>query len=335
MTGAGGSIGSALAKTIAGFSPRNLVLLDHSECNLYQIETELTAMLHHASLSSIVGDICDERLLADTFKRYHPEIIYHAAAFKHVPLMERNPIAAIQNNAIGTILLAQAVLTHGVERLVMVSTDKAVKPRSIMGASKRVAELALMRFTTVRSQMRAIRLGNVLDTEGSVTKVFAQQIFAGGPVTVTHPDVTRYFLTLPEAIELILLGSELEEDGGILICDLGVPVKILDLARRMIEAAGADSKRRIAITFTGMRPGDKMAEEFIAEHESVEPTSDGRLSKVKSKQISRDQFDSHISDLRSAVDRYDLAALLETLFRIVPEYQPSESLLGLLEGASA
>ena len=205
VTGAGGSIGSALTRRIAAYSPHLLVLLDHSEQNLYQIESDLTLDGVAVPLASALGDICNEALLSEIFERYRPNIVYHAAAFKHVPLMERNPIAAIQNNVLGTNVLARAARKHGVQMMTMVSTDKAVRPRSIMGASKRVAELALVRWASKENQMNSIRLGNVYGTEGSVVKLFAQQILTGGPVTVTHADATRYFLSLEEAVDLIML----------------------------------------------------------------------------------------------------------------------------------
>ena len=209
LTGAGGSIGSALAKTIVGLDPRLLILLDHSERNLYQIDMDLRATPDHDVHLPILGDISDRALLVKIFEHHQPDIIIHTAAFKHVPLTERNPISAVRNNALGTNVLAEASQMHGVARLIMVSTDKAVNPISIMGASKRVAELALLRWTNSNSQMRALRLGNVLGSEGSVGPAFQRQIAAGGPVTVTHPNVSRYFLAIGEAVELILLAASL------------------------------------------------------------------------------------------------------------------------------
>jgi FlaA1/EpsC-like NDP-sugar epimerase len=332
VTGAGGSIGSALAKTIVGYAPQLLILVDHSEHNLYQIETDLTLNRDSVPLASVVGDICNEGCVSEILECYRPNIIYHVAAFKHVPLMERNPIAAIRNNALGTNVLARAAQKHRVEMMTMVSTDKAVNPRSIMGASKRLAELALVRWTYGESRMSSIRLGNVLGTEGSVVKVFVRQILAGGPVTVTHAEATRYFLTLHEAVDLIVLASELAGYGKILIPDLGKPVKILDLACRMIKEAGFDTETGIPITFIGLRPGDKMTEDFASASESVESTSDPRLSRVKSTEMHPGRFDALMADLAIAVDRHDLFAILETLRCMVPEYEPSESLLRSLEG---
>jgi FlaA1/EpsC-like NDP-sugar epimerase len=248
--------------------------------------------------------------------------------------MERNPIAAIQNNALGTNVLARAARKHRVKSMTMVSTDKAVSPRSIMGASKRVAELALVRWSSKENQMNSIRLGNVYGTEGSVVKLFAQQILAGGPVTVTHADATRYFLTLEKAVDLIVLASELPT-ARILIPDLGEPVRILDLARRMIEEAGSAVNQGIPIRFTGLRPGDKMTEHLASSSEFMESTDDPRLSNVKSTEMHPERFDALMTNLASAVERRDLFAIFEALRSMVPEYEPSEYLLRSLEGASA
>jgi FlaA1/EpsC-like NDP-sugar epimerase len=334
VTGAGGSIGSALTKTIVGYAPQLLVLLDRSEHNLYQIETDLAMSRIAVPNASVLGDICNEELISETLERYRPNTIYHAAAFKHVPLMERNPIAAIQNNALGTNVLARAARKHRVKSMTMVSTDKAVSSRSIMGASKRVAELALVRWSSKENQMNSIRLGNVYGTEGSVVKLFAQQILAGGPVTVTHADATRYFLTLEKAVDLIVLASELPA-ARILIPDLGEPVRILDLARRMIEEAGSAVNQGIPIRFTGLRPGDKMTEHLASSSEIMESTDDPRLSNVKSTEMHPERFDALMTNLASAVERRDLFAIFEALRSMVPEYEPSEYLLRSLEGASA
>src|SRR5271155_264734 len=230
LTGAGGSIGSALAKAVIALEPGLLILLDHSERNLHEIDLELATAIDRNSYKSVLGDICDAKLLSELFQRYHPEVVYHAAAFKHVPLMENNPFAAVRNNAIGTASLGRIARAEGVANFVMVSTDKAVNPISIMGASKRVAELALLSLNNPKNRMSAVRLANVLGSQGSVVPTFVNQISRGGPITVTHPDVSRYFLTIGEAVELILLASGLEEGGGVFIPQLGAPVKILDMA---------------------------------------------------------------------------------------------------------
>ena len=335
LTGAGGSIGSALAETILMSDPRLLILLDHSEGNLYEVDTNLNGLREGVDRISMIGDVCDRELLMEIFERYQPEIILHAAAFKHVPLMERNPIAAVRTNALGTNTLARAAERFGVERLVMVSTDKAVNPRSVMGASKRVAEFALLRWTSTKSHMRAVRLGNVLGSQGSVVPTFERQISAGGPVTVTHPDVSRYFLTMNNAVDLILAALSLEGEAQIFIPDIGEPVRIMDLAKQVIEEAGFCSESEIPIVVTDLRPGDKMSEDFLGDNESASQTNDHRLFAVNTPAIPREEFDSLMEGLAGAVDRRNLHTIIESLRKLVPEFRPSESILQLLSDPSA
>jgi FlaA1/EpsC-like NDP-sugar epimerase len=329
ITGAGGCIGSALAKSIVGSDPRLVILLDHSEQNLYEVHAELTANGGPALYVPILGDIFDEALLNEVLEKYRPDAIYHAAAFKHVPLMESNPIAVIRNNALGTWALANAAVQHGVRRLIMISTDKAVNPRSVMGAAKRVAELVLLRFSNLRTRMSALRLGNVLGSHGSVVPLFKQQIERGGPLTVTHPDSCRYFLSLRETVDLILAAAALHEDAAIFVPELGEPIKILDLANRLIREA-AVNVGGIEIIFTGLRPGDKLSEELLSASEWLEPTADSRLRRVNGTQTSPNLLDSALQTLSEGVRSRNVAALVETLSTVVPEYQPSEMLRGLL-----
>jgi FlaA1/EpsC-like NDP-sugar epimerase len=333
VTGAGGSIGSALAKAVIRLKPRLLILLDHSERNLHEIDLELATMIGRNSHKSVLGDICDANLLSEIFQCYRPETVYHAAAFKHVPLMENNPFAAVRNNALGTARLAKIAQAEGVARLVMVSTDKAVNPISIMGASKRVAELALLNSNNPNSRMSAVRLANVLGSQGSVLPTFLNQISRGGPITVTHPDVSRYFLTIGEAVELILLTSELEERGGIFVPQVGGPIKILDMAIELIKHNRTESRKDIPVTFTGLRPGDKMSEEFLSQDESTEPTNDPRLMRVKTREIPPGIFDNQLTDLSRGVDERNLPAMIEALCRIIPEYRPTELLSPATHGS--
>ena len=325
LTGAGGSIGSALAKAIIRFDPRRLILFDNSERNLNEIDSEFVG-IDRDKHTSVLGDICDAKLVSEILHRYRPEIVYHAAAFKHVPLMENNPFAAVGNNALGTASLARLSQAEGVAIFVMVSTDKAVNPISVMGASKRVAELALLSLNNARNQMSALRLGNVFASHGSVVPTFMRQISQGGPVTVTHPDVSRYFLTLEEAVELILLTSSLDEGGGIFIPQLRAPVKILDIAYELVGQARSKHSKDIPITFTGLRSGDKMSEEFLDQDESAEPTVDRRLFRVKTGEIQANRFDVHLGDLSRSVAERDLPSMIETLCRIVPAYRATELL---------
>jgi len=327
LTGAGGSIGSALAKAIIRQNPRSLILLDHAESHLHQIDFDLSSLPGGQVRYVVLGDAGDGALLTELFEERKPEVVIHAAAFKQVPLMERNPIAAVQNNAIGTNLLAQAAQRYGVATFVMVSTDKAVNPRSVMGASKRVAELALLRWNSSRSPMRAVRLGNVYGSQGSVVPAFKQQISQAGPVTVTDPGVNRYFLSMDEAVDLVLSATRLPGGGGIFISDFGEPVRILDLARQLIQEAGYDPGNEIPIVMTGLRPGDKMAEQFVSDRESVEPADNATLRLIKTPQPSHEQFDSAMAVLKESAVRRDVAGVLEQLCRLVPEYRPSEVVL--------
>lgn len=336
ITGAGGSLGSALAKAIIQLEPRRLILFDHSERNLYEIDSELAAVIPGVPLTFVLGDICDAGLLSEIFDRYRPEIVYHTAAFKHVPLMESNPLAAVRNNALGTNTLAKVSRIAGVRTLVMVSTDKAVNPISIMGASKRVAELALLRWGGSTNHMRALRLGNILASVGSVVPTFLRQISRGGPVTVTHPDVSRYFHTMGEAVELVLLTSRFEMGGGIFIPQLGAPVRILEMARQLVSDSQSQSEsgKEIPVTFTGLRPGDKMSEEFLCTNESVEPTPDRSLSRVRSTEIPSKTFDAHIERLSGSVEQRNLPLMLDVLCQMLPEYRPTEALDRSRQGSS-
>jgi FlaA1/EpsC-like NDP-sugar epimerase len=335
LTGAGGCIGSALVKAIATANARLLILLDQSEHNLYRIEMELAAVPDCPPHVPILGDVCDTALLNEIFERYHPEIIYHAAAMKHVPLMEKNPIAAVRNNAIGTSLLAQAANRHGAEALVMISTDKSVNPRSIMGASKRVAELCLLRWNTVQTAMKALRLANVWGSTGSVVPLFQEQISRGGPVTVTHPEAHRFFLTINQTVDLVLGVAALGGIGGIFVPEVGAPVKITDVARQLMDNQAEIPQTEIPILFTGLRPGEKMTEELSFAGETPEPSGDPRIRRIVGREIPPVQFDAQIRRLEEVVRQYDFPAVLDTLCKLVPEYRASEWLLNSVNHASA
>ena len=325
LTGAGGSIGSALAMRIASFGPRILLLLESCEQNLYQIDAELDR--YAASHVSILCDLADRPLLDAILTRHQPEIVYHAAAFKHVPLMEANPFAAVRNNALGTYALAQAVAGHGAGRLIMISTDKAVDPHSVMGVSKRVAELVLMTLGTEKNRMNSIRLGNVLGSQGSVGLLFLQQINRGGPVTVTHPEVRRYFLTLREAEDLILTGATLDSSAGIWVPELGAPLKVLDLAEHLIRNAGLAPGVDMPIAFIGLRPGDKINENLASTLESKEEVTACGLHRIACPACSCGDLEAAIAELTEVLRQRDLAALIRALCRFVPRYQPSTALL--------
>jgi FlaA1/EpsC-like NDP-sugar epimerase len=335
LTGAGGSIGSALAQAIVRHRPRSLILLDHSEHNLYQIDFDLRSFPGDHVCLSILGDVCDTPLLSEIFERHQPEVMVHAAAFKHVPLMERNPVPAIRNNAIGTNLLVKMARRYGVANVIMVSTDKAVEPRSVMGASKRVAELALLRWSSPSSVMKVIRLGNVLGSQGSVLPTFVRQIAAGGPVTLTHPDATRYFLELSETVETVIAASALKGEKGIFVPDLGEPVRILDLARQTIRQAGLEPEKDIPIVVTGLRPGEKLTEQLISTSESVDKVFGTKLRRLNTPQPSAAELDELMSEMEKNTERRDLTGILAGLCRLVPEYRPSEAVLALRDGPVA
>jgi FlaA1/EpsC-like NDP-sugar epimerase len=329
LTGAGGSIGSALAMRIAASGPRLVLLLESSEQNLYQIHTDLNGLARGAPHIPILGDTADRPLMDAIFAQHRPEIVYHAAAFKHVPLMEANPLAAIRNNALGTYALAKTVAQHAAEKLIMISTDKAVNPQSVMGVSKRVAELVLMALSNEKTRMNSVRLGNVLGSRGSVGLLFLQQILRGGPVTVTHPEVRRYFLTLRETVGLVLTAASLDSCGGIWVPELGLPLKILDLAEHLIRNAGLTPGDDIPIAFIGLRAGDKMVEQLVSTRESMESGVICGLRRVTGPPMSLGDVETAIAELTESSRRRDLAALTRVLRSIVPEYQPSAALLEL------
>jgi FlaA1/EpsC-like NDP-sugar epimerase len=334
VTGAGGCIGSALVQTLASSDPRFLILLDHSEQNLHELNLQLAA-LGKSSYAAILGDILDAPLMIEIFERYRPQAIYHAAAFKHVPLMESNPLAVVRNNAIGTWELAKTAARFGAERLLMISTDKAVNPRSTMGASKRVAELALLHLGDANighaaTKMNAVRLGNVLGSDGSVGPLFRQQIQRGGPVTVTHAEASRYFLMLSETVELIMAAAAMDDSGSIFIPKICEPVKIMDFAQRLIHEAGLETPRDIQIVLTGLRPGDKVEEEFAYADEALQPSSDERLYRAVGPRCDAQFLDFSLQRISESVRERNLTALLAALCQLIPEYKPSQMVLSLL-----
>jgi FlaA1/EpsC-like NDP-sugar epimerase len=296
VTGAGGYIGSELVKTIATAKPGRLVLLDSCEQSLFEVSRSVPGEL-------ILGSVTDPALLDDLFHRFQPNLVYHTAAYKHVPLLEANPFAAIHNNAIGTYTLVQALLRHSPARLVLLSTDKAVNPRSFLGVSKRIAELTVVSLATERHPMNALRLGNVIGSTGSVIPIFRQQIAAGEAVTVTHPEATRYFLSLAKAVEAILAGAAADCFGRILLPELGAPVRIEDLARSLM------GESHIPIRYIGLRPGDKLSEDLLFANEVAERTS-GPLTVVRTPAL-------HPTALADGMERLRNARTLEALLPAV------------------
>jgi len=334
VTGAGGSIGTALTMALRDLRPRQLILLDHSERNLNQVVLKLIPTSESCPFSAVLGSICDLELLTDLFDRHRPEIVYHAAAFKHVPLMESNPLAAVQNNGLASYALAKVSRAQSVSNFVMVSTDKAVNPISIMGASKRVAELALASVADSNTRMSVIRLGNVLGTEGSVVPLFLNQISRGGPVTVTHREVTRYFLTLDDAVELILLTSS-ANTSGVFIPRVTEAINIRQLAIELIKNSQSENHNRIELSFTGLRPGDKLSEEFLYSNEKVTFTDDPRLLRVLSFARDFDDFEIAVERLSESVQARDIPSTLEAIRRLVPEYRPTDTVTRIAQGSPA
>jgi len=290
VTGAGGSIGAELTRQILRFEPRRIVALDMSELALYTLEQELGASADGTRLVYFIGDVKNRRRLDEAFEAYRPTAIFHAAAYKHVPLMEdTNAWEAVQNNTLGTWRLAQAAIAHGVEKFVLISTDKAVNPTNVMGASKRLAEMICQGLDGERTRFVAVRFGNVLGSTGSVIPKFRKQITEGGPVTVTHPDIRRYFMSIPEAAQLVLQAGLMGQGGEIFVLDMGEPVKIVDLARDLIRLSGY-TEDDIRIEFTGLRPGEKLYEELLANDETTQPTRHPKLRIMKAQRAPRHDF---------------------------------------------
>jgi FlaA1/EpsC-like NDP-sugar epimerase len=326
VTGAGGSIGSELCRQISFFKPEQLLLLGHGENSVYEIEIELRRTYPGLSFIPVIADIQDRHRLEAVFDTYRPEVVFHAAAHKHVPLMERNPAEAIKNNILGTKNMAECADKFGASRFVMVSTDKAVNPTSVMGTTKRVAEMFVQGLNrTSKTKFVAVRFGNVLGSRGSVIPLFTKQIREGGPVTVTHPEMIRYFMTIPEAVQLIIQAGAFAKGGEIFILDMGNPVKIHDLARDLIRLSGFKPDEDIKITFTGMRPGEKLYEEILTNEEGMTATKHNRIFVGKPLDFSLDKLMLMILDLElvarsaDAINRSEEIKYL--LHRVVPTYQ--------------
>src|SRR6185436_9527 len=317
----GGSIGSELARQVAGFGPSELVLLDHAENGLYYVHNELANQHPNLPLHPVVGNIQDYDGMEAVFKRFRPQLVFHAAAHKHVPLLEMNPREAVFNNIVGTRVLVDGADRHGVEKFVLISTDKAVNPTSVMGASKRVCEM-IGQSRSLRSDTRfvAVRFGNVLGSDGSVIPLFRRQLERGGPLTVTHPDARRYFMTIPEAVRLVLQAGAMGRRGEVYLLDMGEPVRIIDLARQLIRMSGLREGEEIAIEFTGLRPGEKLYEEL---HSDADRTRITRHERILAWDLDARDEESLMSDLvglEAVALRGDSEAVKRQLRQIVPEY---------------
>jgi FlaA1/EpsC-like NDP-sugar epimerase len=322
VTGAGGSIGAELCRQLQRFNPKELVLFGRGENSIFAIAQELSPRLGETKLEQVIGDVINKRKLIGTFERYRPEIVFHAGADKHVPLMELNPDEAVLNNVLGTRNVLEVCDEFSVERLVCISTDKAVNPTSIMGCCKRVGELYIQSGRYTNTVVTAVRFGNVLGSRGSVIPLFQKQIERGGPVTVTHKEVRRYFMTIPEAVALVVQAGAMANSGEIFVLDMGEPVKIDDLARRVIRLHGLEPGRDIPVVYTGLRPGEKLDEELVGTKEDRQSTTHPKIFKVTKAAHVPSDLDEHVARLIRLAVEMDDEGIRATLRDLVPEYHP-------------
>ena len=323
VTGAGGSIGSELCRQIARVNPRLLVMLDHAEDNLFEIEREMLDERHFSNAESVLADCREPHRMLETMQRFKPDVVFHAAAYKHVPLMEANPLEAVRNNAIATRITAETAAAAKAERFVLISTDKAVNPQTVMGASKAMAEWIVEAAAERHPGTRfaSVRFGNVLASSGSVVPIFRGQIERGGPVTVTHPEMTRFFMTIPEAVQLVIRAGDIGTGKGeVFVLDMGEPVKIVDLAHNMIRLAGYEPETDIAVEFTKPRPGEKLHEVLFSEHENAQPTAAKRINRaVRTTPLDPDWVDSTLAELEAMVLAGDEANLAERVVDLIAQ----------------
>ena len=329
ITGAGGSIGSELCRQVIRFKPEKLIIVDHAENSLFMIEEELANKYAFVSTFPIVADIRDKYAMKGVFKRYKPEIIFHAAAYKHVSLMQLNPEAAIQNNFLGTKLLAKMAINHKVKRFVMLSTDKAVDPKNIMGVSKLLSEKYLQALSKVKdTSFMIVRFGNVLGSQGSVVPLFKDQIRAGGPVRVTHPDMKRYFMTIPEAAQLVIQACTMGDGGEIYVLNMGEPINIVDLAKNMIKIYGLEPDKDIEIVFTGPRKGEKINEKLVNGQEELVNTEFEQIFTAKNhgkgKKYSKDEVLNILFNIEKEIQLYDYRNLFKDIKRLIPNFDEKE-----------
>ena len=321
VTGAGGSIGAELCRQIARVGPARLVLVEQSESALFDIERELIDDRDFSAVATVLGDCGDRAKMSQVFERYRPSVVFHAAAYKHVALLEANPLEAVRNNALATRVIADVAVEYAAARFVLVSTDKAANPKNLLGQSKALCEWIVEGYghrDDIKTRFVAVRFGNVLNSSGSVIPIFRRQIEKGGPVTVTHPEMTRYFMTIPEAVSLIVQAGSIGGRGQVYVLDMGEPVKILDLARNMIRLSGKEPETQIPITFVGVRPGEKLHEELWTEGETVGPTSHPKILRAARPPIDVEWLDEELAELERMVERgetLDVVSRLATMLR--------------------
>jgi FlaA1/EpsC-like NDP-sugar epimerase len=327
VTGGGGSIGSELCRQIGSMKPQLLIVFENSEFNLYSIEQELSQDFPELPIEVVLGDIKDADRVAWVFGKFAPNVVFHAAAYKHVPMLESNPAEGVRNNVIGTKIVADAADRFQVEHFVLISTDKAVNPTNIMGTTKRIGELYCQNFDKI-SDTRFIttRFGNVLGSAGSVVPLFQKQIENGGPITVTHPEITRYFMTIPESVTLILQAGSMGIGGEIFVLNMGKPVLISDLAKKMIQLSGLKVEEDIKIIYTGLRPGEKLFEELLHESEALQNTSHEKLLLARCRQIEWQHLTNQLEDLLAAAVSRNVQEMTSIMHEIVPEFQQHEPL---------
>ncbi len=327
VTGAGGSIGSELCRQIVRFNPETVVLMDASEENLYRIQMELKHRVKYLRYITVLGKVQNRGLVEKVFLRHAPQVVFHAAAYKHVPMLERNPWEAVFNNIIGTNVVMNYACKHKVSSFILISTDKAVRPSSVMGASKRVCEMLLQSRVGHGARCMAVRFGNVTGSSGSVIPLFRDQIAMGGPVTITHPEMTRFFMTIPEASQLILQAGASGTGGEIFVLEMGTQVRIVDMARDLIKLSAKEPDRDIEITFTGLRSGEKLYEELITDSEGIVATEHKGIMVLREQSAveSAEWIDKGIEELRALAGNQDGPGIQAKLKELVPEYTPQES----------
>jgi FlaA1/EpsC-like NDP-sugar epimerase len=322
VTGAGGSIGSELCRQIIAHQPAQLILLDHGEFNLFNIDREMRALTAGVGIHAVLGDIRDEARMRWLIEQFGPHIIFNAAAYKHVPLVEENPAEGVKTNVLGTCRLADLAVEFGVEKFIQISTDKAVNPGNVMGASKRCAEIYCQNLNNRAADTSFIttRFGNVLGSAGSVVPIFHRQIENGGPITVTHPEITRYFMTIPEAVSLIMQAATMGKGGEIFVLDMGEPVKIVDLAEQMIRLSGMEPGSDIEIKFTGLRPGEKLFEELFHDAEALSATPHPKIRLSSSREVDWELLQQGLAELAASCATRDVELLHRCLNNLVPEF---------------
>ncbi len=327
VTGGGGSIGTELCRQVAGFAPDTLVIFERSEFNLYRIRNELEIHYPQLNLVALLGDVCDRQQVEGVLDRYEPDIVFHAAAYKHVPLLQAQPAQAVRNNITGTRITAEATSRSRCNKFVFISTDKAVNPTSILGATKRAGEIYCEGMNAVSpTRFITVRFGNVLGSDGSVVPLFREQIRAGGPLTVTHPDMTRYFMTIREACQLILQASVVEEEGGIYVLDMGEPVRIDYLAQQMIRLSGKEPGKDIAIQYVGLRPGEKLYEELFYDDEAKETTAHDKVFRARHASADWRRVRQVVARLEQSLDTAGDREIKRVLAELVPQYKDGDSL---------